>query len=114
MDAGVVGDSRVQGILANRALKGEEQLRLSWSPCVFGVPRMALFCGRWMQVICVTLMYIGVKSEVVLLQPGSTFAHGDPCCLHIGPLPSSILIQLPPEAHSVILKVEVIHPPETL
>lgn len=65
-----------------------------------------------MQMICVTLMYVGVKSEVVLLQPG-TFAHGDPCCLHIGPLPYSILIQLPPEAHSVTLKMEVIHRPET-
>lgn len=79
---------------------------------MFGVPRMALFCEKWIKMICVTLMYVGVKSEVVLLRPG-TFAHGDPCCLHNGPLPSSILIQLPPEARSVSLKMEVIHLPET-
>jgi hypothetical protein len=75
---------------------------------------MALFCGRWMQVICIILLYVGVKSEVVLLQPGSTFALGDPCYLHIGPLPSSIFIQHPPEARSVTLKVEAIHHTETL
>jgi hypothetical protein len=63
--------------------------------------------------IYVILMYVGVKSEVVFLQPGSTFALGDPCCLHIGPLPSSIIMQHPPEAHSVTLKVEAIHPPES-
>lgn len=64
-------------------------------------------------MIHIILMYVVVKSDVVLLQPGSTFALGDPCCLHIGPLFSSILIQHPPEAHSVTLKFEAIHPPET-
>jgi hypothetical protein len=53
--AKVVGDNRVQGILANRAMKREEQVRLSWSWWVLGVLRMALFCRRyayrWMQVI---------------------------------------------------------------
>jgi hypothetical protein len=38
--------SRVQGILANRVMKGKEQLKLSWSQWVLGVPRMALFSGR--------------------------------------------------------------------
>lgn len=64
-------------------------------------------------MICIILLYVGVKSEVVLLQQGSTFALGDPCYLDIGPLPSSIFIQHPPEAHSVTLKVEAIQHPET-
>jgi hypothetical protein len=66
-----------------------------------------------MQVICFILMHIGVMIEVVLPQQGSTFARGDPCCLDIGPLPSSVLIQHPPETHSVTLEVEAVYHPET-
>jgi hypothetical protein len=79
-------------------------------PVGFWSSKNSPYCERWMQVICIILLYVGVKSEVVLLQPGSTFALGDPCYLHIGPLPSSIFIQHPPEAHAVMLNMEAIHP----